>query len=56
MLAGLDDVAWADLSHFRGSAADTPDLLRQLASEDAGEAWDALGELATRSGLHKADT
>jgi hypothetical protein len=48
MLAGLDDVEWADLSHFRGSAVDTPDLLRQLASEDAGEAWDALGELAER--------
>jgi hypothetical protein len=48
MLAGLDDVEWADLAHFRGSAVDTPDLLRQLASEDAGEAWDALGELAER--------
>ncbi len=34
MLDGLDDIQWAKLTHAYGSAADVPDLIRQLLSDD----------------------
>lgn len=34
MLDSLDDIKWAKLTHAYGSAADVPDLIRQLLSED----------------------
>ena len=37
-LAGLDEVAWADLSHGYGPASDVPGLLRDLASDVLGRA------------------
>jgi hypothetical protein len=41
----LDDVAWAELSHAYGSAANVPELLRQAASEDDDTAGEAISEL-----------
>lgn len=35
MLEGLDNIKWADLEHAYGSAADVPDLLRDLLSDDS---------------------
>src|SRR5690349_20464965 len=37
MLAGLSHVAWAELEHAYGSAADVPHLIRALASPDPQE-------------------
>lgn len=34
MLDGLDNINWADLGHAYGSAADVPDLLRDLLSDN----------------------
>jgi hypothetical protein len=34
MLQGLDEIPWADLEHAYGSAADVPDLLRELLDPD----------------------
>src|SRR5207248_2283185 len=40
-----DRIDWAGLSHAYGPAADVPDLLRTLASDDADERREALYEL-----------
>ena len=45
VLAGLNDVDWAALSHAYGPAVDTADLLRQAASHDSQAASEALNEL-----------
>jgi hypothetical protein len=45
MLEGLDKIDWSRLGHAYGSAEDVPDLLRQLASEDADERESAMYEL-----------
>ncbi|MBZ0285497.1 MAG: hypothetical protein K8L97_32505 [Anaerolineae bacterium] len=34
MLDGLDDIKWGELTHAYGSAADVPDLIRQLLNDD----------------------
>jgi hypothetical protein len=53
-LAGLDDVAWADLEHAHGSADDVPGLLRELAYGTAQ--WhEVLGELFGDDLLHQGD-
>lgn len=46
-LHGLDEVPWAELTHAYGSAADVPELLRELASDTVLNATDgdALFEL-----------
>ena len=41
MFDGLDDIDWASLKHAYGSAADVPAMIRQLASEDRGDALHA---------------
>jgi hypothetical protein len=38
-------VEWARLTHARGEAADVPDLIRALSTNDAKERDDALGTL-----------
>ena len=45
VLAGLDAVAWDELSHAYGSAHGTPGLLRQAASVDSGVAAEAISDL-----------
>ncbi|MBG0829733.1 HEAT repeat domain-containing protein [Planomonospora sp. ID67723] len=45
VLAGLDEVPWADLDHAYGPADDVPGLLRALRSERADERERALPEL-----------
>lgn len=45
MLEGLDSVDWGRLTHAYGDAADVPDLIRALASDDEGERGEALDEL-----------
>ncbi|MFF1421523.1 hypothetical protein [Streptomyces sp. NPDC058280] len=45
VFADLDTRPWATLEHAYGSAADVPDALRALASEDEEEAAAALSEL-----------
>lgn len=45
VLAGLDEVRWAELSHAYGEAADTPELLRQVAAPDPEVAREAVSEL-----------
>ena len=42
---GIDDIDWTSLQHAFGSAADVPDLLRALLSEDARVRDDARSEL-----------
>ncbi|MBM7439379.1 hypothetical protein [Streptomyces sp. HB132] len=42
MFTGIDDVDWASMGHAYGDASDVPDLLRGLASSDAGEREIAL--------------
>lgn len=44
-LAGLDCVAWPDLDHAYGPAADTPEWLRQLADGTDEQAEEAVQEL-----------
>ncbi len=51
-LAGLNDVAWADLEHAHGSAADVPELLQALV--DPSGDWDqSLDELFGDDLLHQ---
>ena len=45
MLAGVDDVAWAELEHAHGPADVVPGLLRSLASPDPDRCGEALHEL-----------
>jgi hypothetical protein len=45
MLTGLDEIDWASLEHAYGSAEDTPELLRRVASGNEDDASDALDEL-----------
>jgi hypothetical protein len=45
MFERLDEIDWASLSHAYGSAADVPELLRALASDDAETRRHALWEL-----------
>ncbi|MFF8641463.1 HEAT repeat domain-containing protein [Streptomyces sp. NPDC015345] len=45
MLAGVEDVDWASLSHAYGDASDVPELLRGLASADPAERDIALDGL-----------
>lgn len=45
MLQGLDEVPWADLEHAYGSAADVPNLLRQLLNPDPKARSQALRTL-----------
>ncbi|MEU1488081.1 hypothetical protein [Streptomyces sp. NPDC005752] len=42
MFKGIDDVDWASMGHAYGDASDVPNLLRGLASPDAGEREIAL--------------
>jgi hypothetical protein len=45
MLERLDDVPWSTLNHAYGSAADIPQLLRDLTQQDAElreAAWNSL--------------
>jgi hypothetical protein len=42
VLDGLDEIAWAELSHAYGNASDVPGLLRQLAQLDPASAHAAL--------------
>lgn len=42
MFERLDSIEWAKLTHAYGDAADVPDLLRQLASEDAEQRAQAI--------------
>lgn len=43
-LPGLDDVDWASMGHAYGSAADVPDMLRRMVSDDPGERGKAFSE------------
>ncbi len=45
MLEGLDKVPWADLEDAHGSAADVPDLLRELVDPDPDVRGETLGSL-----------
>jgi hypothetical protein len=45
MLEGLDDIAWDRLTHAYGPATDVPQLLRDLAAEDAAVRQNALSAL-----------
>ncbi len=45
MSVTLDEIAWAELFHAYGSALDTPQLLRQAASEDPQQAGQAVADL-----------
>src|SRR5262249_34895220 len=45
VLQGLDDVPWADLEHAYGSAANVPDLLRELLNPDPTVRSDILQSL-----------
>ncbi|WP_449065123.1 HEAT repeat domain-containing protein [Planomonospora algeriensis] len=45
VLAGLDEIPWADLEHAYGPADDVPELLRALRSESADERESTLHEL-----------
>jgi hypothetical protein len=45
MLGGLDAVAWAELKHAYGSAADVPDLLRKLVDPDRKVRQDTMWAL-----------
>lgn len=45
MLDGLDEIAWAELSHAYGNASDVPGLLRQLAQPYPASAHAALAWL-----------
>lgn len=47
MLEQLSSITWSDLSHAYGSAADVPQLLRDLASPDEQIRGSALGTLYT---------
>ncbi|HZU67020.1 MAG TPA: HEAT repeat domain-containing protein [Ktedonobacteraceae bacterium] len=47
MLEQLSSITWSDLSHAYGSAADVPQLLRDLASTDEQLRSRALGTLYT---------
>jgi hypothetical protein len=42
VLAGLDEIDWAELEHAYGSADDVPDLIRALASTEPDEREHAL--------------
>ncbi|MEM6295809.1 MAG: HEAT repeat domain-containing protein [Myxococcota bacterium] len=58
MLEGLDDVAWAKLSHALGPADDVPDLVRDLAAEDrdrrAKAQYDLYGSLWSHGTVYEA--
>jgi HEAT repeat protein len=45
MLESLDKIDWSKLIHAYGSAADVPDVIRDLASPDPATSRDALSEL-----------
>ncbi len=45
MLEGLDKIDWENLEHAYGSASDVPQLIRDLASDDADKRDQALYEL-----------
>lgn len=42
MLEALDAIDWGALEHAHGDAADVPDLIRSLLSDDADERMDAI--------------
>lgn len=45
VLDGLDDIDWERLRHAYSSAADVPELLRALLSDDARVRDEAIGEV-----------
>ena len=45
MLETLDTINWSSLSHAHGPAADVPEMLRALASEDRDVRMEALSQL-----------
>ncbi|HEV7933469.1 MAG TPA: hypothetical protein VGP70_14320 [Actinomadura sp.] len=45
VLAGLDEIHWAELEHAYGPAEDVPGLLRALRSESSDERERAVYEL-----------